>query len=165
VVFAHGFDVSPQTYARLLRQVAAAGYVVAAPLFPISGAGLPGPPREDDMPNQVLDLRATISTMLAMSSTRSWLAGRLDPRAIAVMGHSDGAETAAATVLLEANHDPRVRAAVILAGQVPTWGALDPVAVPTLVMQGSADAINPPGRARRRHRLPGRDPPAGWPSA
>jgi len=34
VVFAHGYQLGPDTYARLLRAWARAGYVVAAPAFP-----------------------------------------------------------------------------------------------------------------------------------
>jgi predicted dienelactone hydrolase len=153
VVFAHGFDVTPYTYDRLLRQVAAAGFVVAAPLFPISAAGLPGRPREDDIANQALDVRATISTLLALGAGHGWLAGRLDPHEVAVMGHSDGGETVAANVLVAADHDPRVRAAVILAGQLPTWGVIRPAAIPALVVQGSADTINPPILSRDVYRL------------
>ena len=144
MVFAHGFDVMPQTYARLLRQVAAAGYVVAAPRFPISASDLPGTPREDDIANQALDMRATITTMLAMSSARGWLAGRLDRHEVAAIGQSDGGETVAGNMLVAGDHDRRIKATVIIAGQLPTWGAVDPVPIPTLVVQGSADTINPP---------------------
>ena len=148
VVFAHGFDVTPQAYARLLRQVAAAGYVVAAPRFPISASDLPGAPREDDIANQALDMRATISTMLADSARPGWLYRRLAPHEVAIVGHSDGGETVAANLLEAADHDRRMRAAVILAGQLPTWGRLDPISIPALVVQGSADTINPPSLSR-----------------
>ena len=148
VVFAHGFDVAPQTYTRLLRQVAAAGFVVAAPRFPISASNLPGRPREDDMANQALDVRSTITTMLAKSADHGWLAGRLNGHEVAVIGHSDGGETVAANVLVAADHDRHIKAAVILAGQLPTWGVFDPAPIPTLVVQGSADTINPPSLSR-----------------
>ena len=144
VVFAHGFDANPGIYAGLLRTVAAAGYVVAAPLFPISGSGLSGPPREDDMANQALDLREVISAVTGLARPGRVLAGLLDPTEVAVAGHSDGAETAAASVLVTTDEDPRIKAALLVAGQLPTWGQIHPVAVPTLVVQGSADVINPP---------------------
>lgn len=157
VVFAHGFDANPGTYASLLRQIAAAGYIVAAPRFPISASGLPGVPREDDIAGQALDLRATISAVLAASRSRGWLTGRVDARRVAIMGHSDGGETVAANVLIGADHDPRVKAAVILAGQLPTWGAIHAAPLPTLVVQGSADTINPPNLSRQLYqRLTGR---------
>jgi pimeloyl-ACP methyl ester carboxylesterase len=148
VVFAHGFDAGPAMYDGLLRHVAAAGYVVAAPLFPISGSGLPGPPREDDMANQALDLRAVITGLTAAARPGHWLAQTLDAREIAVAGHSDGAETAAASVLVSQDQDPRISAAVLFAGQMPTWGEIRPSSIPTLVVQGSADTVNPPQLSR-----------------
>lgn len=149
VVFAHGFDATPLMYASLLRSLAAAGYVVAAPEFPISSSGRSGPPREDDIANQALDVRATISALLAAATPGGWLSATLDRREVAIVGHSDGGETVAANVLRGPDHDPRVRAAVILAGQVPTWGSLDPASIPTLVVQGNADTINPPALSRQ----------------
>src|SRR5712692_8090719 len=35
VVFAHGFGVTPASYAALLQRIASAGYVVVAPTYPI----------------------------------------------------------------------------------------------------------------------------------
>lgn len=152
VVFAHGFNVTPATYAPLLRGIAAAGYVVAAPEFPISAAGSGGPAREDDLANQALDIRATISTLLASSARAGWLSGRLASHEIAVMGHSDGGETVAANILIAGDYDGRIGAAVIVAGQLPAWGRVDPVDVPTLVVQGSGDTVNPPELSQRLFR-------------
>ncbi|HVB27059.1 MAG TPA: hypothetical protein VNE21_04000, partial [Mycobacteriales bacterium] len=145
IAFAHGFDVTPARYASLTEQLAGAGYVVAAPLFPISGAGLPGPPSEDDMANQPGDLSAVITAMLRAATPGGWLAGAVDPRRIALVGHSDGAETVAAMMVVPADRDPRVGAAVILAGQLPTWGGEpEPERIPILLEQGRDDTINPP---------------------
>jgi dienelactone hydrolase len=160
VVFAHGFDVTPGDYARLLDEIASHGYVVAAPLFPISGAGLPGPPREDDMPNQPLDLKAVISAMTTGAAGAPQVTSMIDPRRVAVVGHSDGGETVAAMLLVPQDADRRVSAAVILAGQIPTWGAIAPRPTPVLVEQATGDTINPPRGARALYaRL---DPPKAY---
>jgi alpha-beta hydrolase superfamily lysophospholipase len=160
VVFAHGFNVTPQTYARLLDEIAAQGYVVAAPLFPISGAGLSGPPREDDLPNQALDLRAVISAMTTGRAGAPQVTSMIDPGRVAVVGHSDGGETVAALLLVPRDRDPRVSAAVILAGQVPTWAAIAPTPTPVLVEQATADTINAPRGSRALYaRL---DPPKAY---
>ncbi|HET7352621.1 MAG TPA: hypothetical protein VFJ11_01055, partial [Gaiellaceae bacterium] len=44
VVFGHGFATTPFRYERLLRAWAAAGYLVAAPVFPLGNANAPGGP-------------------------------------------------------------------------------------------------------------------------
>jgi dienelactone hydrolase len=125
IVFAHGFDVNPLTYQTLLSAWAAAGYVVAAPEFPISGSDGDsyGLPREDDGSNQPGDLSTVISHLLADPA----YAPSIDAGHIGVAGHSDGGETAAAMALNSAYHDPRVSAFEALSGALAgvdggTWG-------------------------------------------
>jgi predicted dienelactone hydrolase len=43
VVFAHGYGVTPSFYASLLPRLAAAGYVVAAPTYPLLSGQPAGP--------------------------------------------------------------------------------------------------------------------------
>src|SRR5690242_17340592 len=52
VVFAHGFALTPAVYEHLLDAWAHAGYVVAAPVFPLGNADAPGGPTESDLVNQ-----------------------------------------------------------------------------------------------------------------
>jgi len=49
VVFGHGYTLTPARYARLLRAWTLAGYVVAAPVFPLENANAPGGPDESDL--------------------------------------------------------------------------------------------------------------------
>jgi dienelactone hydrolase len=148
VVFGHGFAVTPAPYARLLQSWARAGYVVAAPVFPLGNANAPGGPDESDLVNQPADMRFVISRMLAASSTSSSpLHGLLDSRQIAVAGQSDGGDTALALAYDARFRDPRVNAAVILSGaEIPGIGAFDfpPGGPPLLATQGTADTVNPP---------------------
>ncbi len=145
VVFGHGFATTPLRYKRLLRAWAAAGYLVAAPVFPLGNANAPGGPDENDIVNQPRDMSFVISRLLAASaSPESPLHGRIDPSRIAVAGQSDGAETAFATAYQRPWHDHRVRAAVILSGaELGGHVRLSPHAAPLLAMQGTADRINP----------------------
>jgi predicted dienelactone hydrolase len=150
IVFGHGFAETPATYAPLLRAWAAAGFVVAAPVFPLENAHAPGGPDERDLVNQPQDMRVVIDRLLeAGRRPRGWASGLIDPRWIAATGQSDGGETALALAYDRAYRDPRVRATVLLAGaRLPGGGRASLVAhgPPLLAIQGSADPINPPAR-------------------
>ena len=145
IVFGHGFAVTPGTYFRLLRAWAQAGYVVAAPVFPLENAHAPGGPDESDLVNQPRDMSVVISAMLAGNDApRALLRGMIAPRRIAVSGQSDGGETALAVAYDRFYRDPRVGAAVILSGaQIPGSGSLLP-GPPLLATQGTADTVNDP---------------------
>jgi predicted dienelactone hydrolase len=148
VVFGHGFAVTPALYARLLRSWAQAGYVVAAPAFPLENANARGGPDESDLVNQPSDIRFVISRLLAASRASGGpLSGLLDASQVAVAGHSDGAETALAVAYSRAFRDPRVRAAVILSGaEMPGVGGFGfpHGSPPLLAAQGTSDSINEP---------------------
>ena len=148
VVFGHGFAVTPGIYARLLDAWAAAGYVVAAPLFPLGNANAPGGPNEHDLPNQPGDMSYVIGRLLTANGTPSSpLYRMIDPRAIAVAGQSDGGDTALAVAYDPRSKDPRVSAAVILSGAEDPFAAafqIAPGGPPMLATQGTADPINPP---------------------
>jgi fermentation-respiration switch protein FrsA (DUF1100 family) len=148
VVFGHGFAVTPAPYARLLQAWARAGYVVAAPIFPLENANAPGGPNESDLIHQPRDLRFVISRMLAAGADpRNPLAGMIARHEVAVSGQSDGGETALATAYDPSYRDRRVRAAVILSGaQLPGTGVLrfPSASPPLLASQGTADTINEP---------------------
>ncbi len=154
VVFGHGYATTPFLYRRLLRAWAKAGYVVAAPLFPLGNANAPGGPDESDIVNQPGDMSFVITQLLAASGSETDpLHGLVDPARIAVAGQSDGAMTAFATAYERPWRDRRVDAAVILSGaklgrRVP----LDRHAAPLLAVQGTADEVNEPKYTRRLFR-------------
>lgn len=140
VIFGHGFTVTPAIYAPLLEAWAHAGYVVAAPVFPLENANAPGGPDETDLVNQPRDMSFVITQLVRTDA-------HVDPRQIAVTGQSDGGETALAVAYDDQFLDRRVRAAVILSGaKIPGVGGFDFPAPspPLLATQGTADTINPP---------------------
>jgi dienelactone hydrolase len=148
IVFGHGFDTTPSRYALLLRSWARAGYVVAAPVFPLENANAPGGPDESDLINQPTDMSFVISRLLAASAEREGaLAGLIDASEVAVSGHSDGGETALAAAYSRRFRDRRVGAAVILAGaEMAGVGGFSfpPGSPPLLAAQGTADTVNEP---------------------
>lgn len=148
IVFAHGFAVTPATYSRMLASWTRAGYVVAAPVFPLENANAPGGPQESDLVNEPADISFVISKLLAAAAaTGAPLSGLIDPGRIAVAGQSDGGEAALAVAYSRRLRDPRVRAAVILSGAEMSgiggysFGAGEP---PLLAAQGTADTSNEP---------------------
>ena len=149
IVFGHGFAVSPAPYARLLDAWARAGYVVAAPVFPLENADHRGGPDEHDLPNQPGDMSLVITELSDRSLSGSGpLAGLLDPRRVAVTGQSDGGDTALAAAYDPVVRDNRVGAAMILSGAEDPFAApftMPPDGPPLLAVQGTADTINPPG--------------------
>lgn len=158
VVFGPGFAETPTAYARLLDAWARAGYVVAAPLFPLTQKHVPGGRREADLINQPADMSLVISRMLARNDNPvSFLYGLIAPDLIAVAGQSDGAATALAEAYDPAFADPRVGAAIILSGAELT-SIDDTIAFPSqgpalLATQGSRDTINEPAATHRYFKL------------
>jgi dienelactone hydrolase len=152
VIFGHGFAVTPAPYRRLLQAWARAGYVVAAPVFPLENANAPGGPNESDLINQPADMSFVISQLLAENRSSSGpLSGLIDPTRVAVSGQSDGGDTALAVSYDPSYRDPRVDAAVILAGaELPGSGTYEfSRGEPALLaIQGTADTVNPPGLTR-----------------
>jgi hypothetical protein len=100
VVFAHGYDVTPDTYAALMDAWTRAGFVVVAPIFPDESAfevaAQHGANTEGDLANEPGDLVFVTKEVLQASNVESSacpiLNGLVDPSEIALAGHSDGAE-------------------------------------------------------------------------
>lgn len=145
VVFAHGFALTPADYAPLLQAIASAGYVVAAPVFPLTNAHAPGGPNEADLVNQPGDVRFAITRLLMLNRSRGHLDGAIQPARIAVAGQSDGGITALAVAFDARYRDRRVRAAIVMSGARPAgFGAFPPDGPPLLALQGTADPLNAP---------------------
>ena len=123
IVFAHGLGGSPQEYQRLLTAWAAAGYVVAAPLFPLSSSETPGGPDGGDIGNQPGDMSFVIDQVLkAGSAPNGPLSGLVDPHEVGAAGHSNGAITTLGLVANSCCRDTRIKAAVVMAGTTEGLG-------------------------------------------
>ncbi len=116
MLFAHGYDVTPDFYAALLQRWAAAGYVVAAPTFPIL-SGAPGGASHVDYEQTFGDTSFVITRMLGLSSD-DLLAGLVDPDRIAAAGHSDGEVIAFGVGFLSCCRDARVKSVIAMAGDL-----------------------------------------------
>jgi len=138
VVFIHGYEVGPTFYARYLQMLAAHGYVVAAPSFPLEDPADGHPLTETDLPNEAGDVAFVVTTL----TSGPW-AAHLAQGKVAVVGHSDGADVALLAGYSQAHADPQVRAVIA--------DAPDPMTTPTIaggppleLVHGSADQIVDP---------------------
>jgi fermentation-respiration switch protein FrsA (DUF1100 family) len=142
VVFSHGVGAQPSGFADLLSRWASAGFVVAAPTFPLTSAE--SPRVIDDVGKQPGDVSFVLTQVLALDTTRNDpLEGRIDTRRIAAAGHSLGGAT---TLGLQFHccQDRRVTATVVLAGTTlgtPTDFAAP--GVPSLFVHGTDDELVP----------------------
>lgn len=147
VVFAHGFGGSPDYAEALLVEWARAGYVVAAPRFPNTSDVSNNGPDAGDFVNQPGDVTAVINAVLRMSDgVHEPFAGLVETDAIGVAGHSLGGITTLGVAANSCCQDPRIGAAVVLAGDPLTFpeGEFDYAkAPPLLLVHGTDDNLVP----------------------
>lgn len=147
IVFAHGLGGTPQGYINVLAAWASEGFVVAAPLFPLSNGNVAGGPDAGDVVNQPKDMTFVISSVLADSRVPSGvLSGLVDPDEIGAAGHSNGAVTTLGLVANTCCYNPAVKAAVVMAGTTEGFppGHYDfSKAPPLLLVHGTADQLIP----------------------
>lgn len=147
IIFGHGYETMPSEYATLLNAWARAGYVVAAPIFPLENKEAPGGPERSDLVNEPDDMRFLIGEMLTEDESEGAMHELIDQGEIAVSGQSDGGDTALTVAYDPTYRDHLVKAAMILSGA--EIEALPPIAFPhhgppLLAVQGTADTTNFP---------------------
>ena len=141
LVFAHGWNVNPDYYDAFLDDLAAGGYVVAAPVFPVAKyTPCRGNGYAPDIEQQAYDISAVITHIV---QTGSPITSRIEPvTATGVVGHSDGGMTVALMARGTGFHDWRVGAYTEIAGAIPGGYDTSPNQVPVLAVNGWDDAIN-----------------------
>jgi fermentation-respiration switch protein FrsA (DUF1100 family) len=139
VMFSHGLGARPEDYQLLLSRWAAAGFVVAAPRFPHTGAG--GDGNVLDVLNQPADVSYALTQVLALDARADDpLHGRLDSERVAAAGHSAGGVTTIG--LFTAGRDDRLDAGIVFAGTALGVGtAFAGAAAPQLFVHGEADEV------------------------
>ncbi len=147
VAFAPGYRQCGGSYRYLLRQWASAGYVVAAVDFPRTNCHTVNPD-EADLSNHPADIVYVIRRLLSLSAQpQGPLSALISDTKIAVAGHSDGGNMAAAMAGASCCQDHKIRAAIVLAGNEWPWGSdrwFAGHSPPVLFVQGTADTWNPP---------------------
>ena len=146
LVLSHGATGHPDEYEETIPRWAAEGFVVAAPMFPLTNRDVPGAMSNiGDVVNQPGDVSFVIDQVLAAArDSGSSLHGRVDAEAIGVVGHSLGAATTWAVSFDTVRRDDRIDSTVIFAGLAYPMpgGELDlGSGLPLLVMHGDADDV------------------------
>lgn len=139
VLFSHGLKRLPEEYTAILLPWVRAGFVVAAPEYPFTNPNTTAF-SSDDIPNQPADASAVITALLATDLG-------IDAARIGAGGHSAGAFTTVGLLSRE-SRDPRVRAAVVIAGEPLNGGYVNP---PTdvLFVHGDRDPLVPYATGRK----------------
>lgn len=137
MIFAHGYRLGPQAYSRFCSTLAAAGFIVAAPSFPLADAQRGNGLDRADIPNEAADVSFVITSLL-----NSALASSIAPDHVGVVGHSDGADVVLMVGYQEGRVDPRVGSVVAIAPDAMT-GTVVTAPAPLLLVQGDKDSIVP----------------------
>jgi dienelactone hydrolase len=144
VVFAHGYGVTPSYYSSVIGRIAAAGYVVAAPTYPLLSGQPAGPTDVVDWDQLFPDTSFVIGRVLALSASGDpALGGLIDSNRIAMAGHSDGAAVAFGIGYQPFRLDSRVRAVIAYAADLGYLGNYQANGRPILHVLSDLDEYNP----------------------
>jgi fermentation-respiration switch protein FrsA (DUF1100 family) len=151
VLFSHGLLATPGVYEGVIGEWVSAGYVVAAPEYPLSNTNAPGGSVWDsgigDVENQPADASFVIDQVLALSKEPGPLEHMVARKRIGASGHSLGGITTLGLVYADCCIDERIDAAAPMSGAT---GIIDERAdyyleidTPLLLLHGDADGTLP----------------------
>lgn len=140
IVFAHGLAGHPRKFTQLFAVWAAAGYVVAAPTFPLTNDR--APMNVGDLVNQPGDVSFVMGEVLALAARReSRLYRAVKKKRIGAGGLSLGGITTYNVVYGDCCRDARVTAAMVLNTVRP--GVVVDGHVPLLIAHSDTDPLLP----------------------
>lgn len=135
VILAHGLTGHPRSHQMMRTHLAAEGFVVVAPAFPLTNTDVAGGfANAGDTEQQVRDVTFLIDTVLADPD----LGPRIDQARIGMVGHSLGGLTTAGAALAPTG-DERISAAVVMSAG---FGQARPD-VAVMVVHGDRDLVVP----------------------
>ena len=147
LIFSHGLGSSPQAYEFLLEEVAAAGFVVVAPLFPLTGNTAPAGANPVDTQNQPGDVSFLIDVVTAaVAASEAPFDSRTDTGSTGTFGHSNGGITTLGIVANSCCRDARIDAAVSMSATAAPYnnGEYDFSDTPPLMLvHGTIDVLIP----------------------
>ncbi len=155
-MFSHGSNGHPDKFTKLLGAWAGAGYVVAAPAFPLTNSTVPGNPGNvGDVVNQPADVSFVLTRLLRLDQNpEGRLSRAIDRKRIGAAGLSLGGATTYGVVFDHCCRDPRFTAAMVLDGiLIPLSAATGAKTrldghVPLLIAHSDTDPTLPYATAR-----------------
>jgi len=129
ILFSHGLEATPADYRELLTTWAKAGFIVAAPTYPHTAAGV-----ADFNPVDLLNQPADAEYVITQVARRLGPAGP-----IAAAGHSGGGVTTLG--MFGGDRDQRLKAGVILSGRQLVTAPLTGPSTPLLFVHGKRDKV------------------------
>jgi dienelactone hydrolase len=147
VLFSHGIYASGPVYQDVLKSWASAGYVVAAPNYPLSSADTPGGVNfgrgVGDTKNQPGDATFVINQVIKDKQ----VGGAVDAKRIGAAGHSLGGITTYGLAYSPCCRDKRIKAAIPMSGFAGVVGPIEQYVwngqPPLLALHGDADPTVP----------------------
>jgi dienelactone hydrolase len=142
-VYSHGFVSSRHGGTYLAEHLASHGYVVVSADYPLTHIQAPGGPNASDVVHQPADVSFLIDRAMALEGAERPFEGEIDAERIGVFGLSLGGITTTLVAFHPEWRDPRVAAAISIAGAGDVFGPrfFDHAAIPFLMIAGTADAI------------------------
>jgi len=144
VIYSHGFMSFRGNGAYLAEYLASHGYIVAAANFPLTRFGTAGGPQFADVINQPGDVSFIIDRLLAGGDNpENRFAKCIDPERIGAAGLSLGGLTTTLLAFHPTYRDPRIQAAVSIAGPVGFLGKefFSNAATPFMMAAADIDAM------------------------
>ncbi|MAG31471.1 MAG: hypothetical protein CL908_11355 [Deltaproteobacteria bacterium] len=125
------------------EQMASHGYVIVAASHPLTMLSAPGGPTTNDVIHQPADVSFLIDRTIALPQDDRGFSGGIDRDRIGVFGISLGALTATLVAYHPKLGDPRIKAALSIAGPGVMFGPsyFDFADVPFLMVAGTHDAM------------------------
>jgi predicted dienelactone hydrolase len=158
IVFSHGLGAVAEVYRGLLHAWAQAGYVVAAPNFPLSNARAEGGPVAADYVNQPGDVSFVIDRMLDLGASGGDFAGLIAAEHIGTAGQSLGGFTTLGVAFNTCCLDRRLRAAIPMSAAAPDFPGtyFTGIDTPLLGVHGDADDTVPYAKGLEYYALANR---------
>ena len=142
IVYSHGFMSTRSGGDYITRALASHGYVVVSADFPLTNFSAPGGPDVSDVDQQPGDVAFLLDSIQDLGADKPF-DGNIDSERIGAVGLSLGGLTTTLATFHPRLRDPRIRAAVSIAGPASMFTArfFDTTATPFLMIAGTTDAI------------------------